>query len=125
MRILRRRRGFTTNSSGANEFLPDGGRVGGASSTPAPSSSAQPVITQVQSWGQPPEMAPSARSGNAKAVGVVSEPLCSDAHPATPLMRELYSIAAAARSRVATSAGSSAARSQPARGPLVRPRKAA
>ncbi len=88
MRILRRRRGFTTNSSGANEFLPDGGRVGGASSTPAPSSSAQPVITQVQSWGQPPEMAPSARSGNAKAVGVVSV-VVAGALLAVPVIRFL------------------------------------
>ena len=61
----------------------------------------------------------------AQPIGVLAKPLGPDAHVATPLMRELYSIAAAARSRVATSAGSRAARSQPARGPFVRPRKAA
>jgi hypothetical protein len=90
MRILRVRRGFTTNSSGANEFLPDGGRVAGASSTPAPSAStsAQSVITQVQSWGQPPEIAPSARSGNAKTVGVVSV-VVAGALLAVPVIRFL------------------------------------
>jgi hypothetical protein len=73
MRILRVRRGFTTNSSGANEFLPDGGRVAGASSTPPPaSSSAQPVIGTVHSWGPPPEIAPSARESNARTVGVAA-----------------------------------------------------
>ena len=91
MRILRRRRGFTTNSSGANEFLPDGGRrVAGVSSTPAPSSSssAQPVITQVQSWGPPPEVAPSARASNLKTVGVASV-VVAGALLAVPVIRFL------------------------------------
>lgn len=90
MRILRKRRGFTTNSSGANEFLPDGGRVAGASSTPAPSasSSGQPVITQVQSWGQPPEIAPSARASNLKTVGIASV-VVAGALLAVPVIRFL------------------------------------
>lgn len=90
MRILRKRRGFTTNSSGANEFLPDGGRPDTSSSTPAPSASAsaQPVITQVQSWGQPPEMAPSARASNLKTVGVASV-VVAGALLAVPVIRFL------------------------------------
>jgi hypothetical protein len=92
MRILRKRRGFTTNSSGANEFLPDGGRPDSASTTPAPSTSAsasaQPVITQVQSWGQPPEMAPSARASNLKTVGVASV-VVAGALLAVPVIRFL------------------------------------
>ena len=66
MKILRIRRGFTTNSSGANEFLPDGGVR--PSVTPAPATPA--VITSVQPWGDAPSV--SAPSSNATTIGVVS-----------------------------------------------------
>lgn len=75
MRIRRVRRGFTTNSSGANEFLPDGGRkITGDSGTPPPvSSSSTAVIESVNSWSAtPPPPSQSGPSSNAKTIGVVS-----------------------------------------------------
>lgn len=72
MKILRIRRGFTTNSSGANEFLPDGGvrprTISDAGPVPAPP--APPVLTSVQPWGDAPSA--SARPSNAETLGVVS-----------------------------------------------------
>jgi hypothetical protein len=72
MRILRRRRGFTTNSSGANEFLPDGGRhlSHGDAGAPAPSASASPVLVGVKPWGDAPSVSPP--SNNARIIGVAS-----------------------------------------------------
>jgi hypothetical protein len=72
MKILRVRRGFTTNSSGANEWLPDGGS---RPRPPIPAASAdapqQPVLTTVQPWdGNPPSAC--APTTNASAVGLVS-----------------------------------------------------
>ena len=67
MRILRVRRGFTTNSSAANEFLPDGGThdggtYDGGTSPTAPVSA--PVLGSVQVTGEPPANGP-ASSGAA------------------------------------------------------------
>jgi len=73
MRILRIRRGFTSNSSGANEFLPDGGvrpRVINDAGPPVPAAPATPVLNSVQPWGDAPSA--SAPSSNATTVGVVS-----------------------------------------------------
>ena len=56
----------------------------------------------------------------ADAVGLLAQPLQADAHRAPPSALQ----PAAARSRPITKAGSRLASSQPARGPLVRPRKA-
>jgi hypothetical protein len=71
MRILRVRRGFTTNSSAANEFLPDGGvydggtpaggKYDGGVSPTAPISA--PVIGSVQLAGDPPSASGGASSG--------------------------------------------------------------
>jgi len=72
MKILRIRRGFTTNSSGANEFLPDGGvrpRVISDAGPPV-SAPAPPVLTTVQPWGDAPSV--SAPPSNATTIGVVS-----------------------------------------------------
>jgi hypothetical protein len=49
MRILRIRRGFTTNSSGANEYLPKGSKSKSASSRPA--STTPPPATPPASTG--------------------------------------------------------------------------
>lgn len=68
MRILRVRRGFTTNSSGANEFLPDGGVRAYDGGTPAPTS--PPVLTTVRPWGEAPQ--PIEPSSNAATLGVAS-----------------------------------------------------
>ena len=72
MKILRIRRGFTTNSSGANEFLPDGGVrprvISDAGPVPAPP--APPVLTTVQPWGDAPSV--SQPPSNATTLGVVS-----------------------------------------------------
>ena len=73
MKILRIRRGFTTNSSGANEFLPDGGvrpRVISDAGPTVPAPPAPAVLTTVQPWGDAPSV--SAPSSNATTVGVVS-----------------------------------------------------
>ena len=54
MRILRVRRGFTTNSSAANEFLPDAGTLpadaGAAATTPI----SAPVLASVHVTGEAP-----------------------------------------------------------------------
>jgi hypothetical protein len=66
MKILRVRRGFTTNSSGANEFLPDGGLYEGGTPPVRPSPTAYtppPVLTAVQPWGVAPAVSPPASNG--------------------------------------------------------------
>jgi hypothetical protein len=83
MRILRIRRGFTTNSSGANEYLPDGGSKydgstprtdGGTLPNPTvsvgPRSSApQAVLSTIEPWGS---TAPASEpASNSTTVGVV------------------------------------------------------
>lgn len=83
MRILRIRRGFTTNSSGANEYLPDGGRSVYDGGTPKSDSGAyrtdggaelrssapQTVLSSVEPWG---DAAPvNEPASNSTAVGVV------------------------------------------------------
>ena len=75
MRILRIRRGFTTNSSGANEYLPEAGK----SATPAPSASARDAgaadaratgeLTSVDPWG--PAAPQSEPPSNSSAMGVI------------------------------------------------------
>ncbi|MCC6524896.1 MAG: hypothetical protein IT373_19730 [Polyangiaceae bacterium] len=59
MKILRIRRGFTTNSSGANEFLPDGGIAIYDGGTPGdggtlPGPTPAPVLTGVRPWDPAP-----------------------------------------------------------------------
>ena len=66
MKILRIRRGFTTNSSGANEFLP----TGGVRPTVSPAAPGPAVLTTVQPWGDAPSM--NAPPNNATTIGVVS-----------------------------------------------------
>lgn len=73
MKILRVRRGFTTNSSGANEFLPDGGTYDGGTPPPRPAPSAYTppqVLTTVQPWGDAP--AASAPAGNGATLGAAA-----------------------------------------------------
>jgi hypothetical protein len=74
MKILRIRRGFTTNSSSAAEFLPDGGRIPDASTTPPPtatprSSGPTTIMSSVAPWGN--EAAPSDPPSNTTTLGMV------------------------------------------------------
>lgn len=74
MRILRIRRGFTTNSSSAAEFLPDGGRIPDASTTPRPSATPRSsgpasVMSTVAPWGN--ESAASEPMSNTTTLGMV------------------------------------------------------
>lgn len=67
MKILRVRHGFTTNSSGANEYLPDGGlRVTPDAGAPP----ARPVLSSVEPWGYAAPVSEPPRS-NAMTMGVV------------------------------------------------------
>jgi hypothetical protein len=69
VKILRVRRGFTTNSSGANEYLPDAGRDARSDSATPRADAAPAALTTVEPWGT---AAPQAEPmSNSSAVGTI------------------------------------------------------